>query len=50
MTEKTSASKSQAEKFKDAQREHETDQSQEHFDAALKKVAKAVPAKLSPKS
>jgi hypothetical protein len=39
----------QSDKFKDAQRKLETDQSQEHFDTILKKVAKApkdpVPAK-----
>ena len=31
----------QIDKFKEAQRDLETDQSQEHFDAMLKKVAKA---------
>jgi hypothetical protein len=31
----------QIDKFKEAQRELETDQSQEHFDAILKKVAKS---------
>lgn len=31
----------QLDKFKEAQRELETDQSQERFDAVLKKVAKA---------
>jgi hypothetical protein len=32
--------KSQLDKFKEAQRELQTDQSQEHFDAAIKKIGR----------
>jgi hypothetical protein len=48
---KTKPSEAQIDKFRDAQRELETDQSQERFDAILKKVAKASsdnPAKARP--
>lgn len=41
LTSKSGAEPSQSDKFKEAQREHETDQSQERFDTILKKVAKA---------
>lgn len=37
--------KSQVDKFKQAARELETDQSEEAFDRALKKIAKAPPPK-----
>ena len=42
---KTNTEKSQVEKFCEAARELETDQSEEAFDRALKKVAKAPPPK-----
>ena len=39
----------QLDKFKEAARELETDQSEEHFDAMVKKIAKApAPKKTSP--
>jgi hypothetical protein len=39
------AKKSQIDKFKEAARELETDDSEEAFDAKLKKIAKAPPPK-----
>lgn len=44
MERKTSDS-SQVEKFREAARELETDESEENFDRALKRVAKATPPK-----
>jgi hypothetical protein len=43
------AKRSQVDKFKEADRELETDDSEEAFDAKLKKIAKA-PVSTSPKS
>lgn len=40
-----SASKSQADKFREAAREAETDDREEAFDATLKRIAKAPPPK-----
>jgi hypothetical protein len=40
---KSSPEKSQIDKFKAAARELETDDSEEHFDATLKRVAKTLP-------
>ena len=40
--------KTQIDKVKEAAREHETDDSEEAFDRALKKIAKAAPPKESP--
>ncbi len=37
--------KSQVDKFREAARELKTDDSEEHFDATLKKIAKAPPPK-----
>ncbi|CAN7290133.1 hypothetical protein [Mesorhizobium sp. LjNodule214] len=39
---------SQLEKFKQVARELETDESEEHFDRVLKKVAKSTPPKDEP--
>jgi hypothetical protein len=39
------AAKSQIDKFREAAREHETDDSEEAFDRALKKIAKSPPPK-----
>lgn len=42
-------SKAQIERFREAAREHETDDSEEAFDRALKKIAKAPPKDDKPK-
>jgi hypothetical protein len=44
----TEKEKSQVEKFREAARELETDDSEEAFDAKLKKIAKAPPSKDKP--
>ena len=41
----TDEPKSQLDKFKDAARQHEADEDEEHWDERLKKVAKAKPEK-----
>lgn len=46
----TVAEKSQREKFEEAARELEADQSEEAFDRALKKIAKVPPPKDKPKA
>ena len=46
----TSTEKSQVEKFREAARELETDDSEEAFDAKLKKIAKAPPPQDKPKA
>lgn len=45
----TKGDKTQLDKFKGAAREVETDDSEERFDRALKRVAKAPPPKPAPK-
>jgi hypothetical protein len=44
-TKTESSGKPQIDKFRDAARELETDESEENFDSALKRVAKAPPPK-----
>lgn len=43
--ESATKTKSQLDKFREAAREHETDDSEEHFDAIVKKIAKSPPPK-----
>lgn len=45
MAQLSKKAESQVEKFREASRELETDQSEEAFDRALKKIAKAPPPK-----
>lgn len=47
---KSDEPKSQIDKFREAARELETDDSEEHFDRVLKKVAKSPPPKDKPKA
>lgn len=48
MTDSSQKAKSQPDKFREAARELETDQSEEAFDRIVKKVAKKPPKKKSP--
>lgn len=50
MTQKRNAAKSQTEAFRNAARELGCDESEERFDAALKKVAAHKPSSTTPKT
>lgn len=49
MVDSAKKAESQIDKFKEAARELETDQSEENFDRVLKRMAKAPPPKGEPK-